>query len=500
MAWDLCGLRPNQGQQKPPRFLKWRTSDAFVSFVVCFAVFTDVLMYGLIVPVAPTALRDRVGMSDADVQSWQSTLLALYGVTQLTVSPISGYLADKFQSRWWPFVGGLVLLAAATGLLCFGTNLALWIVGRLFQGASAAVVWTVGTALLVDTVGKEGLGQSLGYLGMAMTIGTVTGPLLGGVLYGNGGYYAVFGLAFGIIALDVILRLVMIERKHALKWLQADGVQIVPPENQGSDTGLENGASPATSDGSRDAQKGCHETERESSTSTDDETSKKRPSTMYTLLASGRMMTSMWAYFIISLVLTSFDSVLPLFVEQTFGWGQSGQGLIFIAISVPQIFDPGVGYIIDHWGQSRRYMAAGGFFAAIPSLACLRFVTDDTMEDKVLMCALLLLVGTCVCLIMSPVMVEATYYVQDKEAETPGIFGEGGAIAFAYGVINMAYAVGTIIGPFFAGFIKSDAGWSTMTWALALMAGVSGIPTFLFLRESAKNEASSTVEKTSSRE
>ena len=46
------------------------------------------------------------------------------------------------------------------------------------------------------------------------------------------------------------------------------------------------------------------------------------------------MMTSMWAYFILSLALTSFDSVLPLFVEQKFGWGQTGQGLIFIAIFV----------------------------------------------------------------------------------------------------------------------------------------------------------------------
>ncbi|PYH42294.1 MFS transporter [Aspergillus saccharolyticus JOP 1030-1] len=460
MVRDLCGLFSNQGQQQPPKFLKWRTSDAFISFVVCFAVFTDVFMYGLIVPVAPTALRDRIGMSDADVQSWQSILLSLYGVALLAASPVCGWLADRFQSRWWPFVGGLVLLAAATALLCVGTNLALWVAGRILQGASAAVVWTVGIALLVDTVGKDKVGQVLGYLGMAMTIGTMTGPLLGGIVYGAGGYYAVFGMSFGVIALDVVFRLVMIERKHAVKWLQAEGVPSVVS----------------------------------SSTSTDDGASKKRPSTLYTLITSSRMMTSSWAYFILSLILTSFDSVLPLFVEQTFGWGQTGQGLIFIPLSIPQILDPLVGYIIDHHDQSRRWMAAGGFFAAVPILACLRFVTEDTIAHKVLLCALLVLLGVCVCLIMSPVLVEATYYVQDREAETPDIFGPGGAIAFAYGVTNMAYALGTIIGPFFAGFIKDGAGWGTMGWALALMAGVTGIPSLLFLRGSAKDESDAKVE------
>ncbi|PYI23126.1 MFS transporter [Aspergillus violaceofuscus CBS 115571] len=495
MVRDLCGLWSNQGQQQPPRFLKWRTSDAFICFVVCFAVFTDVFMYGLIVPVAPTALRDRVGMSDADVQSWQSTLLSLYGVSLLAASPICGYLADKFQSRWWPFIGGLVVLAAATALLCVGTNLALWIVGRLFQGASAAVVWTVGIALLVDTVGKEFLGQALGYLGMATTIGTMTGPLLGGVVYGAGGYYAVFGMSFGIIALDVVFRLAMIERKDALKWLQADGRPIVPAEKQGSGSDLETAVSPAASEGPKSPQHGCHEQERSSSSASteDDGSTKKRPSTMYTLLTSGRMMTSMWAYFILSLTLTSFDSVLPLFVEQKFGWGQTGQGLVFIAISVPQILDPVVGYIIDNYGHTRRYMTTAGFLAAVPALACLRFVTENTVGHKVLLCALLVLIGICFCLIMSPILVEATYYVQDREAETPGIFGEGGAIAFAYGVMNMAYAVGTIIGPFFAGFIKNDAGWSTMSWALALMSGVTGIPTYICLRRTARDGASSKV-------
>lgn len=72
---------------------------------------------------------------------------------------------------------------------------------------------------MVDTVGKEGLGQAIGYVSMSLSIGTVAGPLLGGVLYEDGGYYSVFGLAFGLIGVDIFLRLVLIEKRYAAPWI-----------------------------------------------------------------------------------------------------------------------------------------------------------------------------------------------------------------------------------------------------------------------------------------
>jgi MFS family permease len=107
-------------------------------FVISFATATDIFMYGLIVPVTPTALHDRVGLSEGSIQSWTSILLALYSAALLAFSPLVGYLADRSESRRWPLLIGLVALGAATALLCIGTNIGLWIAGRLFQGAAAA--------------------------------------------------------------------------------------------------------------------------------------------------------------------------------------------------------------------------------------------------------------------------------------------------------------------------------------------------------------------------
>jgi len=78
-------------------------------------------------------------------------------------------------------------------------------------------------------------------------------------------------------------------------------------------------------------------------------------------------------------------------------------------------------------------------------------------------------------------MVEVSCVENEKGAAAPNVFGEGGAMALAYGVLNSAWAAGSIIGPFFAGFIRDDAGWGTMAWALSILTGVTGVPVLMFL-------------------
>lgn len=54
-------------------------------------------------------------------------------------------------------------------------------------------------------------------------------------------------------------------------------------------------------------------------------------------------------------------------------------------------------------------------------------------------------------------------------------------MALAYGILNSAFAAGSMVGPFLAGFIRESAGWSTMSWVIGLLMGVSAIPILLFL-------------------
>ena len=72
------------------------------------------------------------------------------------------------------------------------------VVGRLIQGASSASVHAVGMAILADTVGQAGVGPAMGFSGMCIALGVLVGPVVGGTLYHNYGYLAVFVSAYAV--------------------------------------------------------------------------------------------------------------------------------------------------------------------------------------------------------------------------------------------------------------------------------------------------------------
>jgi hypothetical protein len=63
-----------------------RASKTFTLIVVCVAIFTDVFVYGLVIPVMPFALTARLGVRDDDVQMWNSVLLGMLGAALLVGS------------------------------------------------------------------------------------------------------------------------------------------------------------------------------------------------------------------------------------------------------------------------------------------------------------------------------------------------------------------------------------------------------------------------------
>ena len=214
---NFCSWRTRDSSNPPP-FLRLRSSYTFILITICIAIFTDIFLYAVIVPVIPFALRTRVGVAEEDVQHWVSVLLAVYGAALLAGSPICGFIADRTPNRRLPLLIGLLALAGATLLLCLGTTISLLLVGRILQGISAAIVWTVGLALLADTVGHEAIGQAVGYVSISMSVAILVAPLLGGVVYNKAGYFSVYYMAFGMIILDIFLRFALVEKKVAIQW------------------------------------------------------------------------------------------------------------------------------------------------------------------------------------------------------------------------------------------------------------------------------------------
>ncbi|KFZ11517.1 hypothetical protein V501_04726 [Pseudogymnoascus sp. VKM F-4519 (FW-2642)] len=482
----LSGHRAD-ASSPPPHFLAFRSSKLFIILTLCAAVFSDMFLYGVIVPVVPFALTARAGVPEGDAQHWVSVLLAVYGAALLVSAPISGWYADRTSSRRLPLLFGLVALTGATVMLCLARSVALMVVGRLLQGCAAGVVWTVGMALMVDTVGQKDIGQLLGYVGISMSVGIIAAPLVGGVVYQRCGYYEVYYVCFGLLALDIGMRLALIEKKIAAQW---DDVVGVKPAVDVGETAAEEARetdSPAAvaTEKTLDVPGGTSSTD--ASTTNEAPTSAQPPPAtplprprhpMLTLLSSRRLLAALWACLIQASILTAFDSVLPLFVARTFSWSPTGAGLIFLPILIPGFFAPLFGAIADRYGP--RWLAVTGFLAAIPCLVLLRFVDHDSTRQVVLLCALLALLGTALAAVMPPLMAEITYIVEAKEVRSPGIFGAKGAYAQAYGLFVMAFAGGCLVGPIWAGFVDNKSGWGTMGWSLAILSFAGAVPVFIW--------------------
>ncbi|KAI5239542.1 MFS general substrate transporter [Aureobasidium subglaciale] len=448
----------------PPAFLEIRSSKVLIISTVAAAVFTDVFLYGIIVPVLPFALSDRAGIAQDNVQSMISVLLAVYGGALLIGAPICGWVADRFDSRRWSFMVGLLALAGSTVFLVAGNSLALIVVGRILQGLSAAVVWVVGLALLQDTVGSEAIGQAMGYVGIAMSLAYLLGPLLGGIVFESAGYYAVFAMAFGLLGIDAILRLIMIEKKVARKWLGAEAVEVsVDDEHKGSTDDHKAGPT-------------YHTPEVETPAVTPD---KRKLPRVCSLLASYRLDAALFGCFISACLLTSFDSILPLYVNELWDWNSVGAGLIFLAVTIPSFIGPLVGGYVDKHGS--RWLATAGFIITGPCFILMRLVDHEGIRQKVLLCALLAVIGLGVTLSLTPLMAEVSYAVEAQGAKRPaGFFGKNGAFAQAYGLFNMAYAGGTMVGPLLAGLVKERAGWGTATLVLGCVSLICVIPTVIW--------------------
>ena len=183
---------------------------------------------------------------------------------------------------------------------------------------SAAIVWTVGLALLVDTVGHDTIGQAMGYVSLSLSFAVLLGPLLGGVVYARAGYFGVYYMAFALIALDIIFRIILIERKTAEQWVSPPSTA---PSSACSHLSMpsETGKPPATPTNTvvRYSQSPAQSA---ASPPIHAQRPKKALPPVLTLLSSRRLLAALYATLTQSSLLTAWDAVLPLYTNRLFGW------------------------------------------------------------------------------------------------------------------------------------------------------------------------------------
>lgn len=178
-----------------------KINKPMVLIVVGIAVFTDMLIYGMIVPILPGYVS-QLGVSQTAI----GFLFASYALALLVATPIMGVWSDRYGRRT-PMMQGLFGLACANLLYCFANGFMMLIMARVLQGISAAITWTAGLALLADVFpDPEERGKSMGIALSGQAIGTLLGPAIGGWLYQWQGYQAPFLFATLLVLIDGFLR------------------------------------------------------------------------------------------------------------------------------------------------------------------------------------------------------------------------------------------------------------------------------------------------------
>jgi EmrB/QacA subfamily drug resistance transporter len=146
----------------------------------------------------------------ADIGGGQSAYTWVVTATLLTMTistPIWGKMADLFPRKQLLQLG-IVIFIAGSVLAGFATS-SVWLIGcRAIQGVGAGALTALVQVVLSDLVSARERGRYMGYLGAVFGVGTVAGPVLGGVLTDGLGWRWCFfvGVPFALAALIVLQR------------------------------------------------------------------------------------------------------------------------------------------------------------------------------------------------------------------------------------------------------------------------------------------------------
>lgn len=147
--------------------------------IITVAVMLVVFMQALDLTIVNVALPYMRGSLQANSNqiSW---ILTSYMIANVIGLPLTGLLMERYGQRHimlWS-VAGFVMASAMCGQSHSLTEIVFW---RLLQGAFGAPLAPIGQTIMLDVYPSHKRGQAMAILGMAIMLGPILGPTLGGI-------------------------------------------------------------------------------------------------------------------------------------------------------------------------------------------------------------------------------------------------------------------------------------------------------------------------------
>ncbi|KAJ5798873.1 uncharacterized protein N7503_006378 [Penicillium pulvis] len=429
---------------------RWRASLPFLMVCVSIAGFTETFSYGFIVPILPYMVEDRNHIDPSKTQQVTYLLLMCYGIVSTIVSIFIGSLLDRFHSRKSPLILSLVLTIIGTVLLAVSRNLAGMFIGRVLQAIGGTAAWIVGFATLKDAIDIKNIGKVFGVVRSCVSLGALAGPAVAGVLLELNGYWVTWGSVLLILAVDVAMRLLMVEQRKQ------------KPNSDGQTS---------------------HDSESTDETSTlisDDfeqlsgkDTNGPTESFFKVICLQPRVITAMLCSTVYTAILASYSTTIPVHVKDAFGWGSLPTGLLFMGLEGPIILaSPLYGWLRDRIGT--RIPATIGFALLAPLLWLVGAAdqkefpwSSPQSSAEATYISAIVAIGFVTNLMSSVSAIEITCAVDEEEEKRPGLFGPNGGYNRTYSMSALTASAGMLVGSFLSGSLSDAIGYYYMNSVLA---------------------------------
>lgn len=415
-------------------------------------------------------LEDRLQINPLYTQFYTTVILALHAFASMITGPIIGNFADRYPTRKSPMLLSLMLAFGGSAMLAYSHSLWLCFFARILQGTASSAIRVIGLATIADRVGEDDIDKAMGTVSSFTSAGLIVGPVVSGFLFEMRGYWPAWAAPFGVLILDIIARLLMIEKPtdeaapsepccpactSEIVPIDIDSASVETTETRPllSDSGSSYHSFPESVDYQDD---------------TPAPTTAPCRSFYRDILRSGRLVTALLMSALSVFISSSFDTALPLHVQETFHWGTSATGLMFFCLQASTLaITPLSGWLYDAIGP--KYPITISLICLAPLVWLLGIPgssqfprADGELTGPCLLVTAIIGIGAIMPFISGVGTRELTAMVKELQAENPQIYGPNGGLARTYALNDFLGTISMTMGPIVSGALHHFMGYYYM--------------------------------------